>query len=126
MQNDVQREVFLLEPSCLWIPGSAYGRPGMTASELADHSRGILKPSARLGIEMWADLLTHSRMIRVEPRDLVRRHDRRLHEAQVDGREGQRLEAHHLAVAAGDRPRLDEDEVFDADAVGAGLVEAGL
>ena len=65
-------------------------------------------------------------MIGVQPGDLVRRHDRGFDQSEVDGREGDGLEAVHLALGSRDLALLDEDQVLDADAPRAGLVVAGL
>src|SRR5260370_2284838 len=64
-------------------------------------------------------------MISVEPGALVVVEQRRLDQVTVDRGEGQRLEAEHLALAR-PRCRLHQHEIFNADAVGAGFVIAGL
>ena len=52
-------------------------------------------------------------------------HDR-IDQPPVDRGQRQGLEAEHRPVAAGDRPRLDEDQVLDANAVGTAPVIARL
>ena len=68
----------------------------------------------------------HLGVIGVDPGALVGRQQRRIDQAAVDRREGQRLEAEHLLLRAGDLARLDQHQILDADAVFAGLVIAGL
>src|SRR5204863_9070354 len=98
---------------------------GMTA--LPNRRRSGLEPGAVGGAEVRADYVSNTRVIGVEPGQLLRRQQLRQHQPLVDGRQRQRLEAHHLAIAAGHLLRLGhQHEVLDADAVGAFLVVAGL
>ena len=70
--------------------------------------------------------LAHPRVIGVEPGDLVGVQQLRLDEAEVDRREGDRLEAEHRPFGAGDCPLLDHEQVLDADAEAPGRIIAGL
>ena len=88
--------------------------------------RRLDKPRPRRLIQLRRQHLAHPGVVRIEPFALLRREQRRLDERPVDRREGQRLEAEHLALGAGDLAPLDEHEVLDADAVLAGLVVARL
>jgi hypothetical protein len=84
------------------------------------------EPPPRLLLDLRRQALAHAGVIGVEPGDLLSGHQRRLDEREIDRGQRQGLEPHHLALAARDRARLDQDEVLDPDPVGAGLVIAGL
>src|SRR6187549_2421998 len=84
------------------------------------------EPGAVLDTEQRTDLLDHLRMIGVEPGALAIAEQARHDQVALDRGEGERLEAEHPEVAAGDVARLDKHQILDADAVFAGLVIARL
>ena len=69
--------------------------------------------------------IAHTAVIGVEPGDLVAVEQVGHDQVAVDRRQGQRFELQHLALGLTVR-RLDQHQVFDADAIGAGFVIAGL
>ena len=65
-------------------------------------------------------------MIGVEPRLFRRAQQLHIHKCQIDGCQGQRLEIEHVAFGACDEGLFHDDQILDADAIGAGLVIARL
>src|SRR5690348_9399786 len=89
--------------------------------------RRVLQPRPRLVIDERRERLAHARVIGVEPGAFLVGQYLRLDEAEIDRRQRDRLELHHLALAARNLLRLaHHDEILDADAEFASLVEAGL
>ena len=80
--------------------------------------------SVRVVREQGCEGLHDARVIGVEPGALIRRQHGGIDEGAVDGRERQRLEAEEAPV--GVVGFLHHHQVLDPDAVGAGLVVAGL
>ena len=71
-----------------------------------DFRRRGFQPGAVGGAELGADDVAHAGVIGVEPGELLGRQQLGHDEAAIDGRQRQRLEAHHLALAAGHLLRL--------------------
>src|ERR1700749_787030 len=102
-------------------------RLSLIDSPLQQRTGYLRQPRSRRGIDQRRQRLAHARMILIEPGDLVRLEQRWLDGLAIDRREGDGLEAIDLAARLAQPVAfLDNDEILDADAVGAGLVIAWL
>src|SRR6185312_13246942 len=99
------------------------GRHGVAWS---DRPRRVLQPGAGGLVDLWLDDLAHPGVVGVQPRLLRSGHQSEVDAADVDRRQGQGLELEILAVSALDLRFLHRHQILDTDAVGAGLVVAGL
>ena len=84
------------------------------------------KPFARRRIDQRRQFASHPRVIIVEPGRFLARQQFRRDQRAIDRRQRQRVEAEHVAITARDLARRDDDEIFNADAIGPGFVIAGL
>ena len=91
-----------------------------------DQPRRVPQPLPHIALDMRQQRLPHARVIGVEPFEFIVRQKSRLDQTRVDRYQRDRLETEHLALRAFDGALFDDDEVFDADAIVAGFVIAGL
>src|SRR4029077_10062622 len=95
------------------------------SSGSADRLRRLREPARGIGVDERRQRVANPDVIRIEPSDLVIVEERGFDQVAVDRGEGEGLETEHLALGRAVR-WLHQNEIFDADAVGAGLVVAGL
>ncbi len=87
--------------------------------------RREVQPLPRRRIDQFGERAAHPRVVGVEPGNLLFGHHRGLDQAAVDRRKRERLEFIERPFRPGGRRGFaDQDQVLDADAVGAGAVIA--
>ena len=74
------------------------------------------EPASRRAVDERRQRLAHADVIVVEPLDLLRIHQLPVDETQVDRRKRNGFKSQHFPVGFGDRPWLDDQQIFDPDA----------
>ena len=92
----------------------------------AKRRRGLVQPCPGRLVELRTHLVADAGVVVVEPGEFVAVQHVDVDQPPVDRRQRQRLERIHRLFGACDFGLDHQFEIFDADAVGVGLVVAGL